>query len=55
MVSFYADEIRRIQDAELILMGVPPSEVANMSLQQREDVFAISQAKEAMRNGKMPS
>ena len=54
-VSFYPDEITRIQDAELILLGVPPSELANMSLQQREDVLAIADAKAALQNGKMPT
>ena len=54
-VSFYPDEISRIQDVELILMGVQPSELAGMSLQMREDVMAIAQAKDAIQNKKMPS
>jgi hypothetical protein len=37
------------------LLGVPPSELANMSLQHREDVLAIADAKAALRNGKMPT
>lgn len=53
-VSFYPDEIDRIQNAELILLGVPPSELANMSLQQREDVIALHAAKAALSQGKMP-
>lgn len=54
-MSFYPDEINRIQDAELILLGVPPSELAGMSLQMREDVMAIAEAKERLKHGKMPS
>ena len=54
-MSFYPDEISRIQDVELILMGVQPSELAGMSLQMREDVMAIAQAKDTLQNKKMPS
>jgi hypothetical protein len=45
--------MERIEDAELILLGVPPSELASMSLQQRYDVIEISNAQNALRNGKM--
>ena len=43
-VNFDADEIRRLEDANLILLGVPPSELAGMSLQQRADVLEIHAA-----------
>jgi len=47
-VSFYPDEVRRIEDAELILLGVQPSELERMSVQQRADVLAIRRAREAL-------
>lgn len=45
MVRFNWDDIDRIKDAELILLGVQPSELARMPLQMREDVLAIRDAK----------
>jgi hypothetical protein len=53
-VSFYPDEYERIEDALLILIGVPPSELQQMSIQQRNDVLAIHEAREALKRGKMP-
>jgi hypothetical protein len=53
-VIFYPDEIKRIEDAELILLGVPPRDLEHMSLQQRSDVLAISEAKYTLAHGKMP-
>lgn len=53
-VSFFTDEIERIEFAELVLMGVPPSEVPNLTDQQKWDLFAIYEAKEALKRGKMP-
>lgn len=44
-MSFYPDEVRRIEDAELILLGVQPSELERMSLQQRADVLEIKRAR----------
>jgi hypothetical protein len=43
-VGFYPDEIQRIEDAELILLGVQPSELDRMSIQQRVDVLEIKRA-----------
>lgn len=53
-MSFYPDEYERIEDALLILTGVPPSELQKMSVQQRSDVLAIHEAQEALKRGKMP-
>jgi len=53
-VSFYPDEIERIDDALLILAGVPPSELERMNIQQRKDVLEIHQTLEALKRGKMP-
>jgi len=53
-VSFYPDEMARIEDAELMMLGIQPSELERMSLQQRYDLMELASAKEALRNGKMP-
>lgn len=44
----------RIEFAQLVLLGIQPSEVARMSLQQIYDVLALHEAHEAMQRGKMP-
>jgi hypothetical protein len=54
-LSFFPDEIDRITNAELVIMGVPPSELMHMSLQLREDVLEIHRAKQALAHGKLPS
>lgn len=54
LVTFESSEIRRLEDAELILLGVQPSELPHMSLQLRADVLEIKRAKHAVENGKMP-
>jgi len=54
-LSFYPDELERIENAELVLLGINPSEIDGMSLQLRADVFAIHNAKTALQNGKMPT
>lgn len=46
--------MERIEDVELMLLGIQPSELARMSLQQRADVLELAQAKEALKHGKMP-
>ena len=53
-MSFYPDELERIMDARLVLMGIQPSELERMSLQLRYDVLEIKNADEALKRGKMP-
>lgn len=53
-VSFYPDEMARIEDAELMIRGIQPSELKHMSLQQVYDFLEISGAQDALKNGKMP-
>lgn len=43
-VSFYADELERIEDAQLMLMGISLDDLSRMSLQDRYDLFEIAQA-----------
>jgi len=43
-LSFYPDEIERIEDAQLILIGISPSDLEHMSQEQRYDVLEISKA-----------
>lgn len=43
-LRFYPDEIERIEDAQLILIGVSPSDLEHMSQEQRYDVLEISKA-----------
>lgn len=50
-MRFYPDEIERIEDAELILRGVAPSEIAQMSLQQRHDVLEIAAVRDRLKYG----
>jgi pimeloyl-ACP methyl ester carboxylesterase len=45
-VSFYPDEIKRIEDVELVLLGVSPDQLERMSPQLRHDVIEIGQAKQ---------
>lgn len=45
-VSFYPDEIKRIEDAQLLLMGISLDDIARMSLQQRYDVMEIKRAQD---------
>lgn len=54
-MSFYPDEVERIENAELVLLGVQPSELARMSLQMKADILEIYGAKRALENGKMPT
>ena len=44
----------RIQDAELVLIGVSPGDLEQMSQQLKEDVLEIYNAKAALAQGKMP-
>ena len=53
-MSFYPDEVERITNAELVLLGIQPSELGHMSVQLKEDVLAIGEAKAALGRGKMP-
>jgi hypothetical protein len=56
-VSFYEDEMRRIKDAELVLIaGVSIRDLgyAEMSLQLQEDLLEFKVAIEALKHGKMP-
>lgn len=46
--------MERIEDAELMLLGIQPSELARMSLQQRADVLELAEAKQSLKRGKMP-
>lgn len=46
MVKFYPDEIRRIEDVELILLGIQPSELERMSPQMRYDVLELHAKKQ---------
>ena len=41
-------------DAQLILLGIQPSELENMPDFQRWDVLAIYEAQEALKRKKMP-
>jgi len=52
-VSFYPDEIERIKDAQLILLGVPPGDLKEMDIQQREDVLAIWETNERLKAERM--
>ena len=45
-ISFYPDEISRIEDVELVLLGIPPSELSRMSPQLKFDVLEINKAKQ---------
>lgn len=54
MVSFYPEEMQRIEDAELMSLGIQPSELDHMSLQRRYDFLEISRAKVYLQQGKMP-
>jgi hypothetical protein len=45
-VAFYPDEIKRIEDVELVLLGVSPEQLERMSPQLRHDVIEIGQAKQ---------
>lgn len=44
----------RLEDVELMLLGIPPSELARMSLQARYDLLEIAATKRALENGQMP-
>lgn len=54
-MTFDLDEVARIEDAQLILLGIPPSEVAQMSIQQRYDVLEIHKAIESLKQNKLPT
>ena len=54
MVSFYPEEMHRIEDVELMSLGIQPSELDHMSLQRRYDFLEISRAKQYLQQGKMP-
>lgn len=54
-MRFDPDEIARIEDAQLILLGIAPSEVEAMSLQQRYDVLEVHRSIEHLKQGKMPT
>lgn len=43
-MNFDPDEIQRIEDAQLILLGVSFSDLGRMSLQQRYDLMEIARA-----------
>ncbi len=43
-VSFYPDEIRRIEDAQLMMIGISLDDLARMSLQQRYDLLELHSA-----------
>ena len=43
-LRFYPDEVEQIEEAQLILLGIPPSEIERMSLKQRYNVLEISAA-----------
>lgn len=53
MVKFYPDEIRRIEDVELILLGIQPSELERMSPQQRYDVLELHAKKQEIQAERM--
>lgn len=52
-ISFYPDETERIHDAELILLGVQPSELEEMPIQMRYDVLELHRAKVEIQNRQM--
>lgn len=52
-MSFYPDEMERISDAELILLGVQPSELADMPIQLYYDVLELHRARVELQNRQM--
>lgn len=55
-MSFYQDEVQRLDDVELFLLGASVSDLGYdvMSLQLSYDVLEIKAAKSALKQGKMP-
>lgn len=53
-MSFYPEEAERIEDSLLVLLGVQPDQLEQMSVQLRADVLEIYTAREALKRGKMP-
>lgn len=53
-MRFTMDDIERIEDAQLILLGVQPSEVARMPDWQKWDVLNMWEAMESLKHGKLP-
>ena len=53
-VSFFPHELERIEFAELVLMGVQPSEVRELTDEEKWDILAIREAQGALKHGKMP-
>lgn len=47
-MRFDADEVERIEDAQLVIAGVAPSELRTMPAQLRYDVLALKQAQEEL-------
>lgn len=45
-MRFDENELERIIDAQLVILGVAPGELHNMSLELKHDVLAIKQAME---------
>jgi hypothetical protein len=52
-VTFNDEELGWIEDARLILMGVPPSELGGMEPELRMAVFEIHAAEASLRNRKV--
>jgi len=46
LVSFYPDEINRIEDVQLMVMGISLDDLSRMSLQQRYDLLELRQAQD---------
>lgn len=49
-VAFEQDEIERLERAELILLGVQPSEIDRMTPDDRWDVLEIHLAQQKLKN-----
>jgi hypothetical protein len=49
-IRFEPDEVERLERAELILLGVQPSEVDRMTPDERWDVLEIYLAQQKLRN-----
>jgi hypothetical protein len=55
-VSFYPDEVQRLDDAELFLLGATVKDLGYdcMSLQLAYDILEIQSAKAYLKHGKLP-
>ena len=53
-MTFDPNEVERIIFARLVLLGIQPSEIPQLSEQEKWDVLAIAEAQAALAHDKLP-